>query len=75
MRAEVAAGTDRLRAERQGVRAEHLRHASSRDHAHRCPAQSTTGPLFGTAYEAEVSAWTAVGPSTPLAIALAGGVY
>ena len=36
---------------------------------------STTGPLFGSAYEAEVSAWTAVGPSTPLVIALAGGVY
>ena len=36
---------------------------------------TTTGALFGSAYESEVSAWVSVGPSTPLTIQLAGGVY
>ena len=36
---------------------------------------STTGPLFGSSYEAEQSAWVAVGPTTPLVIALQGGAY
>lgn len=36
---------------------------------------STSGPLFGSSYEAEQSAWVAVGPTTPLVIALQGGAY
>ncbi|MCU1458207.1 MAG: hypothetical protein JWL73_2299 [Actinomycetia bacterium] len=36
---------------------------------------SSTGPVFGSAYEGEQSAWSTVSPTSPLVVQLSGGAY